>query len=293
MKPWDLVVVGAGPAGVAAAAEAARQGVRPLLLDVRGVAGGTISIAHEVRNIPFFDGPVGGARVAEHLDRYLKQWDVAVQRARVTGLRLTRDGVVVSAGDGRVLASRLVLALGTEPVFPPVEGLEPDGRRFVGSASEAWEQTRPHRVAVIGGSDVAMDQSRWLRARGCEVELLVRGTVRAPLWLTNAARAEGVRIRCGTRAVGASVRDEVCLSVARDGSVSELRVDAVIAAVGRKPATLAGLSEIAGASHIRVVGDGTGRRARHVVAALGDGCIAATELLAQGEGGEDEHVEKR
>jgi thioredoxin reductase len=143
-------------------------------------------------------------------------------------------------------------------------------------------------VVIIGGSDVAMDQARWLRARGARVEVLVRRRLRAPGWLAEAALREGVLVSLGATAIHAQASASVVsLTVRQHGETTERHVGAVVSAIGRKAVVLEGAEAAMAArpSQIRVVGDGTGRRARHVVAALGDGCVAAAELLALAAGG--------
>jgi thioredoxin reductase (NADPH) len=284
VKCWPLAVVGAGPAGVAAAAEAARQGVRPLLLDSSGHAGGTIRLAHEVRNIPFLNDGVGGEEVAAHIASFLDRWDLAVQDGHVTRVGVAGNSIQIETREGgSYLADRVILALGTRALRPAIEGLE---GRMAGSAAEACTSEVPRSALVIGGSDVAMDQARWLRARGCEVEVLSRGALRAPAWLVQSARREGVVVSTSSRVI-AGVGDDT-LRIRRGDRESVMSVDAVVAAVGRQPLEVTGFRDVMSQrpGSVRIAGDGKGRRARHVVAALGDGCVAAAELLAhpRGEG---------
>jgi thioredoxin reductase len=287
MSVWPLAIVGAGPAGIAAAAEAARLGVRPLLLDATGRPGGTIRIAHEVRNIPFLGDAVGGEIVVEHLAAFLSRWDASVGQARIVRLFEASDDFALETEEGaRFVASRVVLALGTHPLYPDIEGLSPGGH-FVGSAPDACANGIPRRAVVIGGSDVALDQARWLRTRGARVEVLARGEVRAPTWLIDAAERDGVVIRRQSRVLRAKVQgDQIALTLRCKDETSDQVVDAVVSAIGRKPVFMEGAPAAIRAhpGRIRVVGDGTGRRARHVVAALGDGCVAAAELLARPAG---------
>jgi len=288
MSVWPLAIVGAGPAGIAAAAEAVRLGVRPLLLDATGRPGGTIRIAHEVRNIPFLGDAVGGETVVEHLAAFLSRWDVSVEHARIVRLFEASEDFALETEEGvRFVASRVVLALGTHALYPVIEGLSPGGRHFVGSAPDACAKGIPRRAVVIGGSDVALDQARWLGTRGARVEVLARGGVRAPTWLVDAAERDGVFIRRQSRVLRAEVQgDQIALTLRCDDDTSSQVVDAVVSAIGRKPVFMEGAPAAIEAhpGRIRVVGDGTGRRARHVVAALGDGCVAAAELLARPAG---------
>jgi thioredoxin reductase len=288
---WRLGVIGAGPAGIGAATEAARQGSRPLLLDRSGRAGGTIRIAHEVRNLPFVADRVEGSVVAGHLEDFLRRWDVTVRHARVTCVAPIGDSIEIATSDGTChVVEALVVAVGTQALVPQIDGLSsgsdaPGFDALFPDALNACCRATPDRAVVIGGSDVAMDQARWLRARGVGVEVLSRGATRAPQWLVRAACDEGVVVREHAKVVRGTVHAGGLQLVVRQGEEeSVLRVNAVVAAIGRKPVVIEGLSEVMAAhpTRVRVVGDATGRRARHVMAALGDGCVAAVELLAKG-----------
>ncbi len=282
MRCWPLAVVGAGPAGVAAAAEAARQGVCPLILDSSGHAGGTIRLAHEVRNIPFLHDGVAGEEVAAHIASFLERWDLTVQHGHVTRVAVAGDAIEIETREGRsYLADRLILAVGTVALRPDIEGME---ARIASSAAEACRTEAPRSALVIGGSDVAMDQARWLRARGCQVEVLSRGTLRAPAWLIQAAQREGVVVSTGARVIARA--EDGALRIRRGDRETLESVDAVVAAVGRQPLEITGFRDVLvqQPASVRIAGDGKGRRARHVVAALGDGCVAAAELLARPRG---------
>ncbi len=284
-----LGVIGAGPAGIGAATEAMRQGVEPLLLDQSGRGGGTIRIAHEVRNVPFLADRVEGPVVAAHLEDFLRRWDVAVRPGSVTQVALVGDGIEIVISDGaRHVVDALVVAVGTRALIPRIDGLASGcagSESLFADAVSACCRAIPDRAVVIGGSDVAMDQARWLRARGASVEVLSRGATRAPRWLVQAACDEGVVVREHAKVVrGAEHPEGLQLVVQQGKEESVVRVNAVVAAIGRKPVRVEGLGEVLAAQpeRVRVVGDATGRRARHVMAALGDGCVAAVELLAKG-----------
>jgi thioredoxin reductase (NADPH) len=294
-----LVVVGAGPAGIAAAVECARQGLAPLLLDARGVAGGTIEIAHAVDDVPFVEPGCPGAEVARRLVDHLARWHVPVVRAEVVRVERRAGGLVLATAEGEpVHAERLVVATGTRAAHPGIEGLAHDfSHGLFASAPEAWAHGAPRSAAVVGGSDVAVDQARWLRSRGVEVVVLCRSeSLRAPARLRAAAESEGVRVRTGVRVVrGERDRDGIRLELRSAGDSWSATVGAVVAAVGRVPNTLPGLEGMlgdAGESAIGFAGDVTGRRARHVVAALGDGCLAASALLEAARAGSERESER-
>ncbi len=280
-----LIVIGAGPAGIAAAVEARRTGSSVILVDRAGRIGGTVSIAHELRNLPFARDHLNGAEVAHLLADYAHRWQLDVVRADVRAVHRDGNQVRIVGPKGHLFdGCAAVIATGTQALLPAIDGLPTTfAAPWYASAVAAWLDACPASVAVIGGSDVAFDQARWLRARGVAVTVLCRGArSRAPSWLVQAASAEGVQLR--TRIAvqsGAVLKQGVRLELRTAAGTEYATFDVLVAAIGRNPT----LPEIVPAMQIdddrvRVAGDATGRRSRHVIAAMGDGCVAAADMLA-------------
>ncbi len=276
----DLMVVGAGPAGIAAASEAARSGALFRLIDESGRAGGAIGLAYETRGIPFVADRTPGAAVARLLQAEADRLG-GVERATIHSLS-ERPGCVVARTDrGEELRARaVVVATGATPMIPPVPGLptllQPP---WIGSASDI-EDALLLPVAVIGGSDVALDQARALRARGAAVAVLCRSRApRAPHWLWQAAVRDGVEVLAHTVVASANpAAGGVELELRMGSTTVHRRFERVLAAVGRAPRRIEGMDALS-MDRARIVGDAVGRAARHVAIAMGDGTLAAFELL--------------
>ena len=283
---WPLVVVGAGPAGIAAATEAARLGAKPLLLDSTGTAGGTIAMAYEVKNCPIAEPDAPGRAVALRLAEQLGEWGIATTSGHVVLVERVGGDLVAHTSDGlRHRASAVVLATGTRAQVPDIAGLPARfGRPWFASAAEAWRETSPGSAAVIGGGDVAFDQARMLARHGTRTTVLCRSSVpRAPAWLVARAAAEGVTIQTAVEALrGQALASAARLEWRQGDVVHSLEIDALVAAVGRRPCVPETTAEALACGALRVVGDAAGRHARHVVVAMGDGCAAAHELLRAG-----------
>jgi len=276
----DLLVVGAGPAGIAAASEAARSGASFNLIDETGRAGGAIGLAYETRGIPFVADRTPGAAVARLLQAEADRLG-GVERATIHSLSEQPGCVVARTDRGEELRARaVVVATGATPMIPPVPGLPPLLQPpWAGSASDI-EDAVALQVAVIGGSDVAFDQARALRSRGAAVAVLCRSRApRAPRWLWQAAVRDGVEVLAHTVVVSAdAVGREVDLELRMASTTVHRRFGRVLAAVGRAPRRIEGMEELS-MDRARIVGDAVGRAARHVAIAMGDGTLAAFELL--------------
>jgi thioredoxin reductase len=124
-----IVIVGAGPAGCAAAVQCERLGIRPLLLDESGAAGGLAVNAFRIENYPATGGPVSGPELARRLGAWLDTFSLRVERARVDHIAGpepsgARAGFVLSGPEGEVRCRSLILATGTLPVAAGIPGEE-------------------------------------------------------------------------------------------------------------------------------------------------------------------------
>jgi len=278
----DLIVIGAGPAGVAAACEASRLGASFAIVDARGEAGGTIRFAHEARNVPFLEDRVAGELVASHL-RLKARALGRIEHARIASVALLDGAMIARAHDARVFEARcVVVATGTRPVVPLIPGLPGTLEPPWAEAAQAVEGGTGS-AAVIGGSDVAFDQARALQRRGIQTTILCRGPApRAPGWLCDEALRDGVELLCEAQVESAARCDRgVRLELRVRGKEQSREVGWIVPATGRVACVPEGVESLP-RLRARVVGDAAGRRARHVAIAMGEGCLAAFELL-QGE----------
>src|SRR5580698_2632386 len=99
---YDLVIIGAGPAGLAAALYAAREGTKAIVLE-QGVVGGMAALTNVIDNYPGFDKGVGGLELADHLLDHATRFGAEVKTGvTVLALKGTSTGVEVQTSDGTI-----------------------------------------------------------------------------------------------------------------------------------------------------------------------------------------------
>jgi len=198
MKPYDLIIIGGGPAGIGAALQAGRQG-RKVLLAEKDTLGGRLNHAFLVKNFPLA-GPKGssGKIIVHGLIKQLKTFDITTIQGTCRIID-HKNGIFISLINGRGYSSRAVIMAG---------GLEPK-KLVVPGAGEAFEQKRlayywddlpgaqkDKSIAVIGCGEVALDQACSLAAKGAKATVLVRGDkVKAYPGLVKMAEGLGVKIK--------------------------------------------------------------------------------------------------
>ena len=158
----DLVIIGAGPAGMTASIYATRANLKVLLLD-QLAPGGQVINTLEVHNYPGL-GVINGADLAIKMFEHTQELGVTFDYGTVSEVRLEGRDKLVVCQEGQVhRAKAVIIATGTKPRTLGVPGED----RF-GGGSISWcaicdgAQYRGRRVAVIGGGNSAVEESLYL-----------------------------------------------------------------------------------------------------------------------------------
>lgn len=233
---YDVIVMGAGPAGENAADYATRGSGRTALMVERELVGGECSYyacipskallrplevrasAHHLGGLPgdiALDVPALLARrdywVSDYSDAGQEKWatGAGIDLARGTARLVGERRVLITAGDAtQEVTARLavVVATGSRPVIPDVYAdLHPWTSRDATGIREV-----PDSIAVIGGGVVSVEACHWLAALGTKVTLLVRGDRLldrfekfASELVADGLRTAGVTVRFGAQVTGA------------------------------------------------------------------------------------------
>jgi thioredoxin reductase (NADPH) len=244
---FDLVIVGAGPAGLSAAVYGASEGFSTLVVDEGGL-GGQATSSPLIRNYLGFPGGVSGRRLA--LQAYEQAWVFGANFAfmqRATDLRREPDGVYVTLSDsGRVHTRAVLLATGVSYRrlgIPEVEALNGAGVFYGGPASEA-PAVADQNVYVLGGANSAGQAALYLTRYARRVTLVVRAqSLSAGMshYLVRQVEATpNLRVRLGTEIVGGGGDGWLEHLVLRDRLVGEeetVDADALFLMIGGHPHT--------------------------------------------------------
>jgi len=174
---WDVLVVGAGPAGLATAVYAASEGLRTLVLDSYA-PGGQAGTRSRIENYLGFSNGISGAELAKQAQVQAEKFGATVAVCRtVTGIDSGEDPFVVSLdGDEDVAAKAIVVATGANYRKLAVEGLE----RFEGAGIHYSATPIDVRschgqpVVIVGGGNSAGQAAMYLSAHASHVHMLIR-----------------------------------------------------------------------------------------------------------------------
>lgn len=157
-EPYDVIIVGAGPAGLAAAVYAASEGLDTIVLE-RAISGGQAGTTSRIQNFPGFTWGIGGQDFAYRACEQAWLFGAnLVFTQEVTALQAVDRSRLVTVADGRtVSAPAVVLATGVSwrrLAIPKLEGLIGAGVFYGAAVTEARAMTGL-RVCVIGGGNSA------------------------------------------------------------------------------------------------------------------------------------------
>ena len=175
----DLIVVGAGPAGLAAAVYGASEGLRTLVVEAVAT-GGQAGMASRIENYLGFPAGLSGIELASRalVQAHKFGAEIAVPCEAVE-LRCGTDAYVVRLADGQeVIGSSVILAMGARYRclgVPGEERLKGTNVYYAATEVEAQECTGQD-VAVIGGGNAAGQAALFLAGRARRVSLLLRGS---------------------------------------------------------------------------------------------------------------------
>lgn len=241
---YDVIIVGAGPAGLTNAIYNARDGFNVLVVD-EGALGGQATTTEALDNYPGFPDGIGGrewsARVVEQARRFGVEF---LQAQTVVGLKKVNNGLWLTMGDGQEYGSCAVLiATGADYRRLGVEGEEDfigAGVHFCSTCDGPFYKDK--HVIVVGGGYSATEESFALLRFASEVTMLVRGDQLkvSPLLADKAEAEEKIKIRYNTvvtRLSGENKLNGVHIKDKKSGAEEVLTPDGLFVFIGQQPNT--------------------------------------------------------
>ena len=297
---YDVIIIGSGPAGLAAGIYAKRARLSSIIIEKEYVSGGQVLNTYEVDNYPGLPGINGfdlGMKLREHCEKLGAEFVTA----EVELVSLAEDGrtKLVKTQDQTYEAKTVILAMGARHRMLEVPGEEEFagmGISYCATCDGAFFKDRV--TAVVGGGDVAVEDALFL-ARGCSKVYLIhrRDSLRAAAVLQEKVR-ENEKIEILWDTVVTEIRgheqvERIGLQNKKTGEKTELPVDGVFVAVGNIPnskivtellqldkngyisADETGATEMPG---VYAAGDIRAKQLRQIVTAVSDGANAVTSV---------------
>lgn len=295
---YDVIVIGSGPAGLAAGIYGKRAGYNILILDTSSISGGQILNTYEVDNYPGIP-EVSGTDLAEAMKKHCEKLGVSFARGRVTSIIDNGDTKELTTKKESFTARAVIVATGANNKkleCPGEEELSGVGVSYCATCDGAFFKDK--EVAVVGGGDVALEDAIYL-ARFCSKVYVIhrRDEFRGSAILQKQLMAiDNIQIIYDTVVDSINGTDSVeslLINNLKTGENSTLKVDGIFIAVGTVPNTgsIKGLPDMDGRGYIIAdetcstsipgifaAGDVRTKQLRQVITATADGANAITSI---------------
>jgi len=295
----NVIIIGSGPAGYAAALYAARANLKPLVFEGSVTAGGALMTTTEVENYPGFPDGVLGPDLMDSMRKQAERFGAELVADDVTGVELRADPKEVTASGETYLTKSVIIASGSryrELGVPGEKRLAGHGVSFCATCDGFF--FRGKDIAVVGGGDSALEEAMFLTRFANNVLVIHRrDTLRATKIMQDRALANPrirflwnslvVEVLGEDRITGARIRNT------RTGEESEIEVGGLFVAIGHDPRSelFSGQLETDPDGYLKVEhptthtairgvfasGDVVDRIYRQAVTAAGTGCAAALD----------------
>src|ERR1700722_11456659 len=190
---YDLVIVGGGPAGLAAAIYAAREGIDAIVVD-SGALGGQAGISDRIDNYPGFPDGISGSELADRFVAQVRRYGVElVSAVSVTAVEHDHDDVITTLSSGQQLTSHAVIvATGSTSRrldVPGEENLIGAGVHYCATCDGPFYKGADE-VLVIGGGNSALEEGLPLSEFAKKVRVLARSGLTASPVLQERVRSD-------------------------------------------------------------------------------------------------------
>jgi len=281
-----IAIIGAGPAGIAAAIQLKRYGLTPMIFE-GGDVGGLLKNARLVENYPGFPKGITGPGLVTKLKQHLKRTGFEVVNEKVTELDYSESRFRIYAG--LIFSAEIVIiASGTRPRMPDKPIINEQVRDRVFSEVDPIRNIADKRVIIIGAGDAAFDYALNLAGKN-EVIILNRSSRIKALHILQEETAQSPNIKyfedTSVRKINESGDGCVTVTSEREKRTIEMEADYVIFAVGREPALSfvtdnlkKQMLELQDDRKLYLIGDVKNGIYRQAAIAAGDGVRAAMEI---------------
>ncbi len=241
-KHVKVLVLGAGPAGLAAALYAARAELNPVVLTGMQL-GGQAALTHTIENYPGFPEGVGGAQLGELFQKQAENFGAKVEFDMAHEVDLSQRPYKVTTDSGEYKADTLILTTGANPTHLNVPGeVELTGRGVSYCATcDGWF-FKDKKVVIVGGGDSALEEALFITRYASSVTVIHRrDEFRASPVLQKRAREHPkmnfILDTVVTEVVGTDKIDTLKLKNVKTGAEATFDTDGLFIFIGHVPNT--------------------------------------------------------
>jgi thioredoxin reductase (NADPH) len=276
-KIYDVIIIGAGPAGISAAIQLKRYGIDFLLLEKDSV-GGLLKNASLVENYPGFPKGITGLKLINLFKKHLSELGIGIKKENVIDIDYAKKIFSIQTEKNNYRSKNLIIATGTKPKM-----LDIKNSSSVKIYYDVYElfNVKKKEIAIIGGGDAAFDYAVSLSSKNNNISILHRSSkpVCIPALLKKVLLKKNISYFCNLNVQSVYKEKNKIIVVCNNEKI--FKVDYLIAAIGREPQfgfikkekmkTLKDKS-------LFCIGDVKNKIFRQATISIGDGIHAAMEI---------------
>ncbi|REG10650.1 thioredoxin-disulfide reductase [Pelolinea submarina] len=241
-KVEEMLILGTGPAGLAAALYGARADLNPLLLTGTDI-GGQAATTDRIENYPGFPDGVNGSELAELFQKNAERFGARLEYEVATEVDLSKRPFIVKSYGNEYRAKTLIISTGASPNKLNVPGEQEFRGKGVSycATCDGWF-FKDKNVAIVGGGDSALEEGIFLTRYASSVTIIHRREeLRAGAILQKRA-LNNPKIKYIWNTVVKEIQGEkgvekLLLENVKDGSTSEFPADGIFVFIGHNPNT--------------------------------------------------------
>jgi thioredoxin reductase (NADPH) len=241
-KVEEMLILGTGPAGLAAALYGARADLNPLLLTGTDI-GGQAATTDRIENYPGFPDGVNGSELAELFQKNAERFGARLEYEVATEVDLSKRPFIVKSYGNEYRAKTLIISTGASPNKLNVPGEQEFRGKGVSycATCDGWF-FKDKNVAIVGGGDSALEEGIFLTRYASSVTIIHRreelraGAILQKRALNN-PKIKYIWNTIVKEIKGGNGVEKLVLENVKDGSTSEFPVDGIFVFIGHNPNT--------------------------------------------------------
>jgi thioredoxin reductase (NADPH) len=295
---YDVIIIGAGPAGLTSGIYTARGGLKTIIIE-SAMPGGQASLTEKIENYPGFPEGIGGYELMNAFYQQALRFNVEFMFEEVKSLELQGQIKKVITNGNEYLSKAVIIATGSKPRFLDVPGeklFHGRGVSYCATCDGAFFKGK--KVIVVGGGDAALEEGLYLTRFAEEIVIIHRrtGFRAAQIAIENARENPKIKfeLNCVIEEIlGVDQVEGVRVRNVITGENKNLKVDGVFIYIGTEPNTKFISKELSvneqgylntdillqtNVPGVFAAGDIRNKQLRQVATAVGDGALAAFEV---------------
>jgi len=286
-KRTTVAIIGAGPAGVAAAIQLKRNDIDFLLFEKHKI-GGLLLNANLIENYLGFPNGITGKKFVALMQKQLKTLDIEVIFNEINEVEYINNNFHLYANDCHYISDFLIIASGTKAIQDTNIAIEEKAKDKIFFEIADAPLDKMNKAAVIGSGDAAFDYALQLASHNIKSVIFIRGRKSKALPILNrrAEKNKNISIKTGRKLVSINNNVKLNLTFQNIDSKEVVFVDYVFFAIGREPELTyakntfkAAINNLTKQKKLFMIGDVKNKISRQSSISTGEGIRAAMKII--------------